>query len=388
MELSVFQERKAKVYASALEDKGELSSSVPVFYNPKMFRNRDITLCVINAYHSLTKKPLLFLEPLAASGIRGIRVALECKGILRVVVSDKRKTAYSAMVKNIELNKVGDNVLALNMDANLLMSYFSAIGFKFDFIDIDPFGSPIYYVESALRALKVGGVLAVTATDLGPLCGVNLKKCRERYGILSCKTEYKYELGLRTLITVIIQAGLRSKYFLEPILSYYERHYYRVFFLSKKLKRSMHVNSLFMHVIHCPNCQERYLSDLTQFSITKCFNCGNNKLRIIGPLWTGRLSSRDLLDAIMRVSSNSQYLEDKKTFKLLKLLIEENNFPPFYFDIHFHCSRLKISPPKTLEVLRELNNLGYRSSRTHFSETAIKTNANLSTLQNVLVRLS
>lgn len=41
---------------------------------------------------------------------------------------------------------------------------------KFDFIDLDPFGSPSKYLSSALHAIKDGGMLAVSATDLRHLC--------------------------------------------------------------------------------------------------------------------------------------------------------------------------------------------------------------------------
>ena len=41
---------------------------------------------------------------------------------------------------------------------------------KFDFIDIDPFGSPGKFLSSAFHAIKDGGMIAVTATDLRHLC--------------------------------------------------------------------------------------------------------------------------------------------------------------------------------------------------------------------------
>ena len=40
-----------------------------------------------------------------------------------------------------------------------------------DFIDVDPFGSCLPFLEAAVAAVKDGGLLAVAATDLAVLCG-------------------------------------------------------------------------------------------------------------------------------------------------------------------------------------------------------------------------
>lgn len=40
-----------------------------------------------------------------------------------------------------------------------------------DFIDVDPFGSCLPFLEAAVAGVKDGGVLAIAATDLAVLCG-------------------------------------------------------------------------------------------------------------------------------------------------------------------------------------------------------------------------
>lgn len=44
-------------------------------------------------------------------------------------------------------------------------------GGGWDFIDIDPFGSCLPFLEAAVAGVGDGGVLAVAATDLTVLCG-------------------------------------------------------------------------------------------------------------------------------------------------------------------------------------------------------------------------
>lgn len=40
----------------------------------------------------------------------------------------------------------------------------------FDIIDLDPYGTAVPFLESAISCLEDGGLLAVTYTDLAVLC--------------------------------------------------------------------------------------------------------------------------------------------------------------------------------------------------------------------------
>ena len=42
---------------------------------------------------------------------------------------------------------------------------------KFDIVDLDPYGSMVPFLYSALKALRKGGLLCVTCTDTRVLCG-------------------------------------------------------------------------------------------------------------------------------------------------------------------------------------------------------------------------
>lgn len=37
----------------------------------------------------------------------------------------------------------------------------------FDAVDLDPYGSPVQFLDSAVQAVSEGGLLMVTATDMG-----------------------------------------------------------------------------------------------------------------------------------------------------------------------------------------------------------------------------
>ena len=51
-----------------------ITSDMPVFYNPNMKINRDLTVLVVRYLYSLLKRPLKVADPLAGSGIRSLRL--------------------------------------------------------------------------------------------------------------------------------------------------------------------------------------------------------------------------------------------------------------------------------------------------------------------------
>ena len=157
-------------------------SKAPVFYNPVMEFNRDLTVLAFKAYQHMVNHEISICEPFTSQGIRGIRFAAEIEGVTRVLLSDINTSAYELAKHNIELNKLEDKITLKHKDANCVLSCNASPKKRFDIVDIDPFGTPVPYLDSAFRALKNKGLLAATATDLAPLCGVHAKACVRKYG--------------------------------------------------------------------------------------------------------------------------------------------------------------------------------------------------------------
>ena len=63
-------------------------SKAPVFYNPVMELNRDISVLAFQAYQRLVGREISICDPLTGSGIRGARFAAEIRGVKKVVISD------------------------------------------------------------------------------------------------------------------------------------------------------------------------------------------------------------------------------------------------------------------------------------------------------------
>jgi tRNA (guanine26-N2/guanine27-N2)-dimethyltransferase len=160
----------------------KVSSKAPVYYNPAMELNRDLSVAAITAYRQRIDEDIAICDAFTGSGIRGIRYSKEIEGVSMAVVNDLNPLAVELARDNIANNGL-DNVHVCREDANLLLRKCRG---KFDVVDIDPFGTPAPYVESAASSLKAGGLICVTATDTSALCGTYKKPCIRKYGAKHC----------------------------------------------------------------------------------------------------------------------------------------------------------------------------------------------------------
>jgi len=138
---------------------------------------------------------ITILEGLAASGLRSVRYALEVPGVRTITANDISTDAYRMMQKNIEHNNVKDIVEPSKEDAGLLMYKHRHPPSKhFDAIDLDPYGSASVFLDSAVQAVSDGGILLVTCTDMGVLCGNHSEACFGKYGSTSLKAKFCHEM--------------------------------------------------------------------------------------------------------------------------------------------------------------------------------------------------
>ena len=164
-----------------------------IFYNPLMELCRDIDIAGIAAFVSSRpsqKTSLAYIDALAATGVRGVRVAKEVG--LRVAINDRSSSAYEVINRNIKRNAVEERAKAYNENANVLL-----LQNKYDLVDLDPFGSPVPFLDAACKSAKK--LLLITATDTAPLCGAHSGGLR-RYDAKPLNTEYHKEMATRILL--------------------------------------------------------------------------------------------------------------------------------------------------------------------------------------------
>jgi len=341
------------------------------FFNPKVQLSRDFTVLVLN---TLDAKGWIVCDALAGIGARGVRIARECR-VKKVWLNDASEDNIEFMKENTNLNSLVKRIKITNKDANQLLSEQPRV---FDYIDIDPWGSPAYYFGSATRAIKRTGYIGFSATDTATLSGTSPITCLRRYGVESYKTDFFKEVAVRILITSAVLSFSKFSYSFKPLLSYVSEHYFRVFGEVKKGRSIANKNlkENLGYVNFCPNCLWRKISK----PITKCEFCGSEN-KIIGRVWTGQIEDLKFIEECEKKLSEIDWLKtEKKIRKILFLL--KNETLPFYYNIHKLCQKHKLRIPKTMNLLLELRKNGYFSERTHFCEEGIKTNATLKDLIN------
>ncbi|MCK4589107.1 MAG: hypothetical protein KAT77_01595 [Nanoarchaeota archaeon] len=322
---------------------GKISRELPVFYNPVMKSNRDISIEVLK---TLNKKNRQIALPLAASGIRGIRFIKELpKSIIKnITFNDFDKKAVNSIKNNLKLNKIKSKKIQIkNQEANLFLLQSTG----FDYIDIDPFGSPNPFLNNAIQRLARDGILAVTSTDTSALTGTFPKVTRRKYWATSFKNEMMHELGLRILIRKIQLIGTQFEKALTPILAYYKDHYFRIYFQNKKSKEACdQIIKQHQFFLYNPKTLERKISKYNQ----------ENNFIVIGPLWTGDLFNKNLTKKI------------RTKDKFLNIIKKESNIVGFY-DLHKIAKTYKINIKSTQKTIQNL-----KATPTHFSTTGFKTN--------------
>ena len=354
-------------------------SSAPVFYNPRMELSRDINVACVQALKNKQghNTVLTYLDALAGSGIRGLRVANEAQ--VEVTVNDYNLGANELMKRNAK--RLSLNVHVEHRDANALMSEA-----RFNVIDIDPFGSPAPFVDAACRSATK--MLCVTATDTAPLSGAHFNAGVRRYSALPLNTEYHAETGIRILIGAIIRELVKYDKSATPVLAHATEHYYRAYML---LDRGVELANACVgsmgFIAHCFACGHRYvLSGLAPIQDPDCAYCGA-KLAVAGPLWLGTLHDQKFCQQVLKNIENGVFGTKKRAAKIVTLCLNELDTVTF-FDYHQLVRELKRSPVPVETLVSGLRAVGCRASRTHFSGTSVKTDADAATLKAVLLDLS
>lgn len=340
----VFKKKESK--------KGPGSKDKVPFYNPSMELNRDLSVLVCQWLINNSKQHVNILDGLAASGVRGVRFANELDGDFDVVINDWNEAAFALIKKNLKRCKF-DNAVAYNCNLNVLLSEK-----KFHYIDIDPFGSPVYFIDSAMRSVCNDGVIACTATDTATLCGTYPKVCLRRYGAVPFHSTIMKEIGLRILLGFICrEAGIYDRG-IKPLICYVTDHYFRVY-------------------VQVINGTSRANDSMKNFSVIKTNEliAAETTRKDIGPMWIGKLQDKRIVKKLRTILFEKQLKTKNELWKLLDLLEEEADASAFFYTTDDLASALKKSPPKMEIIFEKLRNKGYDVYRTHFSPTGFKTNA-------------
>jgi tRNA (guanine26-N2/guanine27-N2)-dimethyltransferase len=430
-----------------------------VFYNPVQVQNRDLSVLMIALYaerrrtriavkakrkelranmvkgdelkkqlenyeqelnaHELiasddaTEDGIHVLDALAASGLRSMRYWKEIPGVQHVTVNDLDPAAVERAHANLERNNLKDietksrayGIRIQQGDATHEM-YTSRKANKdqvhmndqYDVIDLDPYGSAAPFLDGAVQAVRDGGMLNVTCTDMAALGGSHPETCYGRYnGSMPLqRATYLQEVSLRILLYSLAVTAAKYGRTIKPILSVGMNFYVRCFVEIHDDKAgvgrlSLNIGSVYQST-HCSSFEivpdgklSKKNSNVFQPSRapTACEETGA-PFKVGGPLWLGALHDQGVvLKALERVSSkddgvapNMALIATKDRIQgLLTSVSEELHDVPLYYTLPGLCHVLSCACPPQAQFKAALVNAGYRVGGYHKDPEAIKTDA-------------
>ncbi len=345
---------------------GPVHRGMETFYNPLMISNRNIAVLLLN---SISSKSMNMADPLAGSGIRSLRFLRELNQgkINHLFINDMKENFEAVFHQSLKLNGLKPkNVSIFQQDAssflmNRVDDAAKPSGFcgYFDYIDLDPFGSPNPFLSAAIAKIARHGIIAVTATDTAALTGTYPLVTQRKYWATPLKNYLMHEIGLRILIRKVQLLGMQFDKALTPLLSYHKEHYLRIYFQSEKGKEQC--DTLVNEHQYFWFCQKCFNFKTSTFNNGQC-SCGAAFL-FAGPLWVGPLQDKKL---ILTMAKKNPFPEEQK---FLDLLREESKLKVVgFYDSHEMAHRCRKEPLPMETVLR-----AWKGVRTHFSPTGVKT---------------
>lgn len=374
--------------ASLLTTEGNKLTTAPVFYNPAMKFNRDVAVNVLRTYSNTLGEQFSVCEPMTGCGVRGIRFALEVDGVREVFLNDLNPKAYELCLFNVRKNGVNDRATVKNMEANIFLDEYSMPKKRFNVIDVDPFGSPVPYLDSAVRALRSRGLLAVTATDVASLCGVYPEACLRKYGGKTLRTEYCHEIAVRLLIGYIAKTAAKYDLGIQVLFSHSTDHYIRVYVTTTRgAELANRCIKKLGYILHCFNCFHREISyGVLPHLDMRCKECGG-QMDVAGPLWLDEFVNKKFCLKMLAELDEMKSVDKARLTRLLNLILEEADGPQTYYVVSRVCDKLNLRTPKKMSVIDTLHGMGYFASRTHFNANGIRTDAPASVIKETVAKL-
>jgi len=341
-----------------------------VFFNPEQELNRDVTVATLRAVRERGDigDAGTYLDATAATGIRGVRAGRDG---WRVTCCDVDRAAVERCEGNLARNDVAGEVR--HRDARALL-YEEA----FDVVDVDPFGTPMPFVDAAVNGTR--DLLCLTATDTAPLCGAHFRSGVRSYAAVPRNTEYHAEMGVRVLLSAVVRVATRHDVAARPVLTHASDHYVRTYLeLDRGARIADDCVDKLGFVYHCQRCLWRdaewsLIADVPD----ACPNCGDH-LQVAGPLWLARTAEPDFVGDVRAELTEGMGSVDRAD-DLLGTLAGELDTPTHY-DQHRLTKRWGRGAAAMEEFLEQLRAAGHAASRTHYGGTTFKTDAGVTTIR-------
>lgn len=326
-----------------------------------MAADRDLAVAFVRARFGTGARDRTGWEVAAATGVRGLRLLAEGGGFGAFRLTERSADAYRVLEENA---RRFPGAVAECADGRT-----APAGASFDYVDVDPYGSPIPFVAGAIAAVRPGGVLAVTATDLLVLAGPQAAACERRYGARPVRGRLGPEGGLRILMAYLARSAAADGRSFRPLLAYVRDHHVRVYAEIGRALAEPSAGSI--ATLDPVTFDGPWLGDGGPF----------------GPLWVGPLFDPVLVGAL---ADPPHAARPEEVHALLGRFAEEAAVDrPFYYEANGLAHRLGLAEPPSLAAVRAaLTDAGFATARTHARPEGFRTTAPRSTVESIVRALS
>ncbi len=386
-----------------------------VFYNPAMAgsRTRSIILMkyIIGSGY-LGNSEIYAIDGLAASGLRARRWLNELPSVhakrLKITICDLNENSLQGAKENNQKYPPKNDHEKLTYRQGDLRSAILDQGWHW--VDIDPYGSPMPFLDTAVQSLAKKAILEISATDTAALAGSSKTALMRRYGARIKPDNLAHDSGLRVLMACIARTAAKHNRFARPILSVWDSHHLRI---SLKVEKSIGMaNKLEKYLgwrISEPNEAEVVYSmdeGLTPRSSTKslpmhCFlplsyPVKREDKRVSGPLWISSMGDSEVMSSfteeeVVSMCTTEFYpknpmdwdekrfeLERRKIIRSIKNIsseaeIVEGEFLILTDDL---ASWENVgSPPSPIKMVEAIRERGFKAGLSHYPKPSFRTDA-------------
>lgn len=375
------------------EQRGVPTRSMPVFYNPAMVVNRNISVLGVHAWKDNTRGSTKICDAMCGAGIRGIRYLLE-SGIddAHVDFVDLNPAAIRSCEENIALNQIPPTAWKTHVqDANAFL-YGRAVHEedRYAVIDLDPFGNPMPYVDGALKALRrERGLLHLNATDLAVITGVHRLATLRKYQVTPMRdVPHHAEISARVVIGAIFKRAMAQDITIKPLFTLARHHFIKI--IAERVSSIDQANvdrqNALGYMMQCRACKDHHVVRVDELrASSECPACKSTHVDHAGPLWIGELQDAGFCKAMLASFKDFRYMRGKQeTAKILGLAAGAAGFPAGSHDVHEIAASLTLSPPSMEIIVDDLHRAGFLAARDVINPTAIKTTARRVDVGNIL----
>ncbi|AFY38437.1 N(2),N(2)-dimethylguanosine tRNA methyltransferase [[Leptolyngbya] sp. PCC 7376] len=349
------------------------------FYRPKSRIVRDLGVLAAAVYQAQNGS-LRVLDGLSATGVRSLRYCHEAKADW-VWANEGNPDLCNTLKQNLA-TLLPDKAEVSSLNVHHLCMARTLAGDRYDFVDIDAFGSGSQFVADALDVTKIGGLMYLTSTDGRTYSGREPQRALRQYGSFMRSHPSVQEQGLRLLLGNLVQQAAQRNLGIEPIFSFFWGDTCRVMARLTHKPTLTELNYGFLG--YCHHCGNYHQPTWKKLSQAVCPH-DDFPLTLSGALWLGKLHNADFLSEMAELAKDWQWPD---VVKLLTTMQSESEFPPYFFPLKEIGYRGKLDLPPLDQLLTALQTKDFQSSRTHIQTQAIKTNASMQEIVAIILNIS